>query len=198
MGHLDHSDASVMVLLESPEPSCSYPCSLISQPPGSLRDPPLTPGNLSAWLLGIPSHSLAFPHLSQITPLQCPHWNSAPLQVSMHLASLSLVSQGRSHVSSICFSLNLISGISLGTSGAQIWKRARSLWDKSRPPQHVFIPFLGHRTSPWLRQWGDGQGASLAPSLGSAGPQVPHPSGHLPAPLSILDDSRRVEGGPVR
>lgn len=52
---------------------------------------------------------------------------------------------------------------------------------QSRAPHNVFLfLLLGQGTSPWHQR--GGQDASLAPSLGSAEPQVSHPSGSLTAP----------------
>lgn len=159
------------------------------------RDPPET--FLPPWVLHQPDTwvSCLNPQpslvLAESLHSHLQHWDSGPsqagrqrLRLGRQLASpLGLVSQGKSFASSICISLKLISGVNLETGarwGPDMKKGLKSLV-QSRDPHNMYLfLLLGHGTSPWHQR--GGQDASLAPSLGSAEPQVSHPSGCLTAP----------------
>ena len=173
---LDCPDAALTMPLESPEPSAPTPLTASASPQGPLEALLRPPCSISL-TFGCPISVLAeslhpHPPCQHSSPSQAGMWM---LAWGMHLASPQhLVSLRKRFVSSVCFSLKLILGVSLGTGarwGPDMKKSLESLGQRQGPPQCVFVPSSGTQDFSLLRQQGDGQEVALAPSLGSAEPQ---------------------------
>lgn len=182
-----------------------YPWGAVSPALGSFRKFP--------WALGALQPDFWVSHLNPQLPLGLasslhshhPHWGSDPHKPARRgfcwVASLPPAgpgSSGRSFVSSSCISLQLISGVSLGPGARgdpNMKKKPKSLVQSRAPHNMYLFLLLGQDFSltQAARTW---PRSVPGTQPGLCWPQVSHPSGCLVAPPSILDDSRKVEGGP--
>lgn len=155
-----------------------------------------SPQDLETLLWPVPSQSTALPRPCRTTAV--PHL-LARTRAPTGLAHFPSVpgSSGRSLVSSVGFSLKLISGVILGT-GARGDLDVRRPWiPRTKAGPHSTCLFLFRCLFPsWAaRTW---PGRELALGLGCAGPRAMSPTWPSPSPPALTYQmTGEAEGGPV-